>query len=115
MIIAESNLFKFIDNEWEPFNIKMHKPEPDEVFENTHCCTIEIGNDEKRNIHGIDSLQTIILAVGYLGNRMKQLKENGLELYHNKRLDHKVDIDVFLRNDLSFYRNMKTNRKTDNQ
>ena len=107
MIIAESNLFECKNGEWESFDIRIHKPETDEVYEKTYCCTIEIGNDEKRNIRGIDSLQTVILSVGYLGKRMKQLKENGLELYHNKRLDQKVDIDVFLRNDLSIFRNMK--------
>jgi len=116
MIIAESILFEYKNREWKTFAIRIHKPEPDEVYEKTYCCIIEIGDDEKRKVRGIDGLQAIILSVGYLGNRMKQLKEKGLELYHNKQLDQKVDIDVFLRNDLSFYKNMKVhNERTPEQ
>lgn len=113
-MIAKSDLFEYVNGEWKEFGIIIHKPAIDSDHPDDYFCLIEIGHDNPRKVYGIDSLQTIILAVGALGNRMKELKAGGLRLYHSRQTDQEVDIDVFLRNDLSFFRNMKpdtTNKK----
>jgi len=110
MVIAETHLFEYIHQEWKDYFIRIHKPQLDEVSTKDYFCIIEIGNDDVRKQFGIDSLQAIILAVGYVKIKMKELKENGLRLFHNKDMNQEVDIDVLLRNDLSFYMNIEVSK-----
>ena len=105
MLIAQANQFTFKNNEWNEYNIRLYLPEKDSLSDNTYFCIIEIGNDDPKKIFGVDSLQTIILAIVHLKNRMKILKENGLHLYFYKDLSTEIDIDLVLRSDPSFYWN----------
>jgi hypothetical protein len=114
MIIAQSNQFTYVNNEWNEYPIRLYMPERDNSTENTFSCIIEIGKEEPKKIFGVDSLQTIILAVAHLKNRMKMLKNNGLHLYFYKDLNTEIDIDLVLRNDLSFYWNNGVLFKSEN-
>jgi hypothetical protein len=114
MIIAQSNQFTYENNEWNEYPIRLYLPEKDNLLDNTYFCIIEIGNEGLKKIFGVDSLQTIILAVRHLQNRMKILKDNGLHLYFYKDLNTEIDIDLVLRNDLSFYWNNGVLFKSEN-
>jgi hypothetical protein len=105
MIVAQSNLFTFEYDIWSEYPICLFLPEKDSSADDTYFCIIEIGNKEPKKIYSVDSLQSVILAVGYLKNRMKALKDDGLHLYFCKNHESSIDIDLVLRNDPSFYWN----------
>ena len=56
MIIAQSNLLEYKNGEWKAFLIKVHQPELDEFSKIDYYCLVEIGDDDSKRIHGIDSL-----------------------------------------------------------
>lgn len=107
-VIAEMKLYQATPNGPKLHRIAVRAPERDPAPNGNYRCSVFISGDGWKHIYGIDSFQSLHLAMRYIRIQASSWIDAQRQLYFDRQLKHKFDIAQLLLDDFSKWESRAT-------